>query len=79
MRTLLALLVVLSMSTTAVMLVPAASAVGTCSKLLNAIEDPDCPYLFCYGTRWSYPNRYVECYECFDPARPECDWPVRLP
>ena len=59
--------------------VPEATAVGTCSKLLNAVEDPDCPYLFCYGTRWSYPNRYVECQNCFDPSRPECRWPVGLP
>lgn len=79
MRTALSLLVALSLSVTALAVLPDASAVGTCTKLANSLKDPDCPYLFCYGTRWSYPNRYVECYECFDPFRPECDWPVRLP
>jgi hypothetical protein len=59
-------------------LVPHASAVGTCTELLNAAKNPDCPYLFCYGTSWSYPDRYYRCYECFDPFHPECTWPTTL-
>ena len=79
MRT-LALLVAFGFAATALSFAaPTASAVGTCTELLNAVKDPDCPYLFCYGTSWSYPNRYVHCDECFDPFAPECNWPGPLP
>ncbi|HEX2022919.1 MAG TPA: hypothetical protein VHH36_09390, partial [Candidatus Thermoplasmatota archaeon] len=65
-------------ATALVALAPTANAVGTCTELRNASQSPDCPYLFCYGTSWSYPDPYVRCHECFDPWESECDWPVRL-
>ena len=41
--------------------VPSAEAVGTCTALTNAVTSPDCPYLFCYGTSWSYGDPYYRC------------------
>lgn len=77
----IAYLLALGLAVTALpFVVPSASAVGTCTKLANSVNSgPDCPYLFCYGTYWSSPDPYVHCYECFDPARSECDWPRALP
>ena len=75
------MLLALLLTTAVIQIVPDASAVGTCTKVTNNVNDPsapDCPYLFCYGTSWGYPDRYVHCYECFDPSHAECDWP-RLP
>ena len=77
MRT-IAYLIALGLAVTMLpMLTPSANAVGTCTELTNSVNSgPDCPYLFCYGTYWSYPNPYVGCYNCFDPFAWQCHWPV---
>jgi len=56
----------------ALAVVPEAEAVGTCTYLLNAVTQPDCPHLFCYGTSWSSPDPYYRCHRWIDPPCSYC-------
>ena len=55
MRAKLVLLLVLVSVSLVALATPTASAVGTCTGATNAVKDPDCPYMFCYGT---YTDQY---------------------
>lgn len=61
MRAMLSLLVGLSLTSTLLAFAPSASAVGTCWEKDNDGVPPECPYTFCYGTRWSSGQYYYEC------------------